>query len=540
MSNDRTAQQTDMSRRSFLATTGGALIGAAAMGLAGKAEAGEAKPGKGGMVRFATRSDALGLDPHRNIMYYVSYPLALTTQGLLDLNPKLEPSPGIALSWEGSKDLTTYTFKLRQGALYHNGREIDAASVKWNYERIKDPKIGHSFTRSALENVKEILAPDKYTVVCKLERPSAAFPSDVVFYPANLMAPDSEAQANTHPIGCGPFKFKRWERNEVTELERFENYFETDAEGNPLPYLAEVEGRPKKVDQVRLTALRTGQVDLIDNMAYADAEAFPQKYAGQFQTWDAPALGTAFISFNLAEGPFSDKTSTGKLLRHAAAYATDLEAIHNAAFYQCGDIATGYFPSHSPWYAATEGWAEKYDPEKAKHLLKEARYSTSDVIVLMAEDAQPYMQQTGELLQAMWTEVGFKVNYNIYDAAILRQKQKEGSFHAISMGGSFRFDPDGWFSRNILSTAPSTKGSSRFRNEKADQLIHEALKTADTKKRLALYREIENIVNDELPVLYTHHLTMLGAGVMNLQGYKPAISGSPNVSGGGLRTAWMA
>jgi peptide/nickel transport system substrate-binding protein len=108
------------------------------------------------------------------------------------------------------------------------------------------------------------------------------------------------------------------------------------------------------------------------------------------------------------------------------------------------------------------------------------------------------------------------------------------------MGGSFRFDPDGWFSRNILSTAPSTKGGSRFRNEKADQLIHEALKTADTKKRLALYREIENIVNDELPVLYTHHLTMLEAGVMNLKGYKPAISGSPNVSGGGLRTAWMA
>lgn len=540
MSTDRTEQQPQMSRRSFLSTTGGVLAGAAAMGLAGKADAGVAKPGKGGTVRFATRSDALGLDPHRHIMYYVSYPLALTTQGLLDLTPKLEPSPGIALSWEGAKDLMTYTFKLRKGALYHNGREIDAASVKWNYERIKDPKIGHSFTRSALGNIKEVLAPDKYTVVCKLERPSAAFPTDVVFYPANLMAPDTEAQANTHPVGCGPFKFRKWERYNVTELERFENYFETDAEGNPLPYLAEVEGRPKKVDQVRLAALRTGQVDLIDNMAYADAENFSQKYEGTFQTWNAPALGTAYILFNLEAGPFSNKTPTGKILRQAAAYATDLDAIHHAVFYQRGDIATGYFPPRSPWYAFAEGWKGKYNPEKAKHLLKKAGYSTSDVIVLMANDAQPYMQQTGELLQAMWTEVGFKVHYNIYDAAILRQQRKEGSFHAESIGGSYRFDPDGWFSRQILSTAPSTKQTSRFHNEKVDQLILEAQKTLDTQKRLDIYHEVETIVNDELPVLYTHHLTMLEAGVMNLKGYRPAISGSPNVSGGGLRTAWMA
>jgi ABC-type transport system substrate-binding protein len=81
---------------------------------------------------------------------------------------------------------------------------------------------------------------------------------------------------------------------------------------------------------------------------------------------------------------------------------------------------------------------------------------------------------------------------------------------------------------------------SRFRNEKADQLIVEARKTADKAKRLEMYREVENIINDELPRLYTHHLTLLEAGVMNLKGYQPAISGSPNIKGGGLRTAWMA
>ena len=132
---DRRGQETELSRRELLAATGGTVAGAAALGLVGQAKAGEPKPGRGGTLRVATRSDAIALDPHRNVMYYVSFPIAWTTMGLLDLNPKLEPVSGVATEWEASKDLTTYTFKLRKGALFHNGREIDAAAVKWNYER---------------------------------------------------------------------------------------------------------------------------------------------------------------------------------------------------------------------------------------------------------------------------------------------------------------------------------------------------------------------------------------------------------------------
>jgi ABC-type transport system substrate-binding protein len=536
---DRRGQETELSRRALLAATGGTLVGAAALGLVGQAKAGEPKPGRGGTLRIATRSDAVGLDPHRNVMYYVSFPIAYTTMGLLDLNTKLEPVPGIAMEWEASKDLLTYTFKLRKGALFHNGREVDAAAVKWNYERIKDPAKSHEFTRSALENLKEVIVGDKYTLICKLVNPDAAFPSNVVYYPSNLMAPDSEAQADTHPIGCGPFKFAKWERYSATRLERFENYFETDAQGNPLPYLEAIEGRPKKVDQVRLTALRAGEVDLIDNMAYVDAAEFPKRYAGQFQTWDVPALGTAFITFNLEKGPFAYSNPDGKTLRQAAAYATDLEAIHHAVYYQRGEIATGYFPSVSPWHASPEGWKGRYDPEKAKFLLKQAKAMGTEVI-LQANDSWPYMQQTGELLQAMWSEVGFKVKYSIYDNAVLQQNRRAGEFHADSMAGSYRFDPDGWFTRQILSTGSTTKLQSRFRNEKADKLIEEARKTGDKQKRLEMYREVENIVNDELPMLYTHHLTLLEAGVMNLKNYQPAISGAPSTKGAGIRVAWMA
>ena len=97
----------------------------------------------------------------------------------------------------------------------------------------------------------------------------------------------------------------------------------------------------------------------------------------------------------------------------------------------------------------------------------------------------------------------------------------------------------GWFSRQILSSASSTQQSSGFRNDKADTLIAQARRTADKAQRLELYAAIDSIVNEELPILYIHHLTLLEAGTRNLKGYQPAISGPFSTKGAGIRTAWL-
>lgn len=521
------------SRRDVLSATGSAVTGIALSGLMSHTEAAAQRPKRGGTLRFSTRLDSTGLDPHRNVIYPVSMPLAATSQGLLDLNLKSEPVPGVAVEWTYTPDLLTYTFKLRKGALFHNGREIDAAAVKWNFERIKNPKTSHAFTRSALKNLEEVVAVDKYTVRCHLHTPSAAFPANVVYYPCSLMAPDSESQADRYPIGCGPFKCVRWERYQLTEMERFENYFETDADGNPLPYLDRIIGLPKREDHVRLTALRTGEVELIDQISPASTKSFVAAQGNRFQTWTIPTLGTGVLRFNVAKGPFRDKR-----LRRAAAHAIDREAILQAVLYGQGEIATGFYGSSSPWHVTGARPAPEYDPDKARFLLRQAKGMGTEVM-LRTRNAPSLFQQTGELIQAMWTEVGFKVVYNVYDSTVYSQMLQSGDFHAVVSGSSYRFDPDGWYSRNVLSTSPVVKPYG-FRNERVDKLIIEARQTVDKTRRLALYAEVDSIINDELPYLYTLNGAMVQAGIISLKAYQPAISGPFTTAGGGIRTTWLA
>ena len=271
---ERNASGTDLSRRTFLATGSAAIAGAALGGLASRSEAATRDAARSGSLKFATRLDATGLDSHRHNQYHTSMPIAAMYTGLTDIDYEGNIVPGIAKSWESNKALTSWVFKLRKGVLFHNGREVDADAVKQNLMRIKDPQIGSGWHRGTIKSIETVEPIDKYTVRINLSVPDAALPANVMHYPTNLQAPDNFEKSSEHPIGTGPFKFVSWKRFGETRLTRFENYWETDAAGNNLPYLDDIIGRPKREDAVRLTALRAGEVNLIDHMAYASVDSF--------------------------------------------------------------------------------------------------------------------------------------------------------------------------------------------------------------------------------------------------------------------------
>src|SRR5712691_7905303 len=330
---DRHSQTPIISRRTFLTTTSAALVGAAlGGGLVSQSEAAQQRPKRGGVLQFGTRVDTAGLDSHRHNQLHTSHPTAALYTGLTDIDQQGNIVPGIAESWEPNKELTSWVFRLRKGVLFHNGREVDAEAVKLNLLRIKDPAIGTDWHRGVVENIETVEVVDKNTVRLHTRVPDVAVPANVMHYPTNLQAPEAFDTASEHPIGTGPFKFVSWTRWNETRLVRFENYWETDAEGHNLPYLDEIIGKPKREDSVRLTALRTGQVHLIDSMAYADVERFQQNSGDKYTLWRWHSGGSSVV-FNFRRGPFQDKR-----LRTAAAHTIDRQAIHNSVYYGQGDM----------------------------------------------------------------------------------------------------------------------------------------------------------------------------------------------------------
>jgi peptide/nickel transport system substrate-binding protein len=524
-------QTRQCSRRTFLTTTSAALLGAVMGGRIPQSAAAQRHPKRRGVLQFGTRLDAAGLDSHRNNQYHTSHPIAALYTGLTDIDQKGNIVPGIAESWEPNKDLTAWVFRLRKGVLFHNGREVDAEAVKLNILRIKDPAIGTDWHRGTIASIHTVDALDTYTVRFNLSEPDASLPANVMHYPTNLQAPDAFDSASEHPIGTGPFKFVSWTRWNETRLARFENYWETDADGNNLPYLDEIIGKPKREDSVRLTALRTGQINLMDNMAYADVDRFKKSYGKDFNTWELH-LGGVFVVFNFRQGPFQDKR-----LRTAAAQAIDRNAIHNSVFYGHGDMLDQPYPRGNPWHLEGSRSLE-YDPDKAKALLKEAR-AMGTAIEMICNANLAYNLESAQIVQEMWNSVGFKVNLKPLDEVPLRETLNKGEFHGHIQGNSYRFDPDSFFERNLHSKSDYARSLSGWSNARYDQLVEEAKKILDPARRKELYTEAWNIVNVELPHFHLHELTMTSVAAKQVKGYQPCVVGPFTYHGGGIRTAYI-
>src|SRR5262250_1234818 len=161
---DRHTETPAISRRTFLTATSAVLVGATLGGLTSHGTAAQRHPQRGGVLQYGSRTDVSGLDAHRHNQNHQIHATAAIYDGLTDIDQRGKPVPSLAESWEPNKELSAWTFKLRKGVLFHNGRELDAEAVKLNLLRIQDPAIGMDFIRGGLENVDSVEVLDKYTV----------------------------------------------------------------------------------------------------------------------------------------------------------------------------------------------------------------------------------------------------------------------------------------------------------------------------------------------------------------------------------------
>jgi peptide/nickel transport system substrate-binding protein len=456
-------------------------------------------------------------------------------EGLLRYDKSLKPMPQLAESWTVSGDGTIYTFKLRQGVTWHDGKPFTAADVVFSVDKFL--RETHARLRASLAYVDNISAPDDHTVVFKLKEPFGPFlgifeVGTMPMVPKHIYeGTDYKTNpANNTPIGTGPFKFKEWVKGSHILLVKNENYYETGK-----PHLDEIYWHVIPDAASRAVAFENGTVDILPG--------------GSVENFDVPRLtgmdnvcvtdeGWEFFSplswlwLNNREGPTKDVR-----FRKAIMYAMDREFAKDVLWNGLGDVANGPFSSKIRFHSK-DVTPYPHDPEKAKALLKEMGYDGTPVRLLPLPYGETW-QRWAEAVKQNLEEVGIKVELVATDVAGWNQKVADWDYD-LAFTYLYQYgDPALGVSRTYVSTNIA-KGSpwnnvEGYVSPEIDKLFHEGASAFSDKKREGVYKVVQKKLVEDVPVAW---LLELGFPTITRCNVKNLITTGIGVNDG-FKDAWI-
>lgn len=429
---------------------------------------------------------------------------AKVTEGLLKYDFDLNPQPQLASSWTISPDGKQYTFALRQGVKWHDGRDFTSADVAYSIELLKTV---HPRGRGTFASVDRVETPDAHTVVLHLSQPApylikalAAAESPIV--PRHLYeGTDALASPNGNaPIGTGPFRFKEWVRGSHIVFERNPEYWD-----QPKPYLDRLIVRVIPDASARAIAFETGDVDLgfRTPVAPTDLERLKGVKHLQFSTDGASySYNVTKLEFNLENTYFSHPK-----VRQAVAHAINREVIKNVVY--SGYASITYSPI-APGLVAFSDQTPVYpfDTKKADQLLDEAGYprAAGGVRFSVPLDYNPNEtnRRTAEYLRAALARVGIDATVRAQDTPAYVKRIYTAHDFAFTVGSTSNlFDPTvgvqrHYWSKNIRPGVPYSNGT-YYRSKVVDDLLERASVEPDATARAALFKQFQQEVARDVP-----------------------------------------
>ena len=500
----------------------GIIVAACAL-LAGTAHA-EGKYGGTLNYGIASTTVTVGVDPHVIQGDRTGWILGQVCEGLLNYDQNMNIVPWLAESWEISEDGRAYTFHLVKGVKFHNGREMTAEDVKFSFERILDPNTG-SRRRTNLEVIESIEVIDTHTAKVILKNRFSPFLSYLVGAYGAIIPKESLDQEGkvSHPVGTGPFTFVEWVKNDHLSLAKNANYWRKG-----VPYLDQIVFKPLPDEAVRLTALRTGAVDIIHSLPEKMLPVLTKKEQKEFTLQVQPGVSWRMVIMNNRTPPFDNVT-----LRQAVNYALDREELMTALTWGFGTVKNQIWPKDSFWHM--DNPAVSYDPEKAKQLLKEAGYPDGIDVSL---EVKPGFLPVAEVVQDQLNRVGFRVKLGVLDWASLKPKMKNYEYQMAVSGAGWYSDPDARYGRFYSEDGPANYFAGGYKNERVNELIKQGREEVKPEKRKAIYAEVFTILQEEVPHLMLFHLPMTHAWRKDVQGFSVSAQGDLFFAEGGLPYTW--
>lgn len=522
VSNGTLSRRSAVQRAAAVGLGTASLMALGAMPIASAQEATpnpDAKPG--GTLRVGLSADPAELDPHKTSLTAAWHVIEHVYNTLVATNAALEPVPSLAESWEISEDGLTYTFAIRQGVKFHNGRDLVAGDVKYSYERIADPETA-SPAAPDLDSVESVEAPDDATVVITLKGADSSFlaklmGSSLAIVPQEVV--EAEGDLMNTMVGTGPFKFVEYIPNSMLTVEANGDYFE---EG--LPYLDGIEFQIVPDNTARTTALTSGTVDFIE---YAPAQDMPI-FEGDSSVVVAGDQNTnvRFVAINTQKEPFTDVK-----VRQAISMVVDRAPIIDAAMFGAAQPTNILFPAS--YWAGYESEIAAPDIEGAKALLAEAGFPDGFTTELHSWAQYPFLSNAAIVLQEQLKQIGIESELRFEENAVFLENYFASNFDLSVTGTSAYVDPNDVVQNNFQST--STTNASQYESEEMDSLIEAGMTETDQDARAEIYKEIQELIKSDLPWITLFIASQYEAMKDFVKDYEHYPTGS-NVS---LKKVWL-
>ena len=478
-----------------------ALLATAPMALA-------QSPKQGGAATITFNNDLTTLDPHVGYDWQNWSVIKSIFDGLMDYKPgTTELEPDLAESYTVSDDGLTYTFKLRDGVTFHNGRVMTSADVKYSFERAVNPATqspggGYFGMIAGYDDVaggkatalSGIETPDDKTVVFKLTRPDATF-LHLMAINFGYVVPKEEVEKagadwGKQPVGTGAFKFTEWAPGQYIKLERNKDYFRAG-----VPYLDNVTFEFGQDPTVAVLRLKKGEIDIVgDGIPPAQFAEIMADSANKDLIAEGNQLHTGYVTMNVTQAPFDNVK-----VRQAVNMAINKERIVRLINNRAAPASQALPPAMPGYNAENKGYA--YDPEGAKKLLAEAGAGeiTTELYV-MNVDPNPRIAQA---IQQDLAAVGIKAEIRSLAQAEVIAAGGAGKAPMIWSGGMAwiaDFPDPANFYYGILGCAGAVEGGwhwSKYCNKalderatKADAMVKDDQKDARISEWKAVFDEV--------------------------------------------------
>jgi oligopeptide transport system substrate-binding protein len=464
---------------------------------------------------------------------------------LVEVDTALRIVPSLAHSWQISDDGLRYTFQLRKDVYFHDnpafpegkGRRMVAQDVVYSFNRLIDPQTasaGAWVFNGRVRDQQPFEAPNDSTFIVHLAAPFRPL-VEILSMPYCSIVPKEAAEYwgkdfRNHPCGTGPFYFQFWDEGNVLTLRRNERYWERDATGAPLPYLAGVKVSFHETRSMEFLLLKQGKLDFINgidgsmkDLILTKKGALRAEQHKELVLSKHVYLNTEYLGITLDTTNEANKLSPLKhrALRQAISYAIDRQKIVTYFRNGVGLPATkGFIPSGMPGTERRVVEGYEYNPAKAMQLLRQAGFPEGKglpIIVLNCPDANV---DICNFIAGQLNDIGLRVKVQVLQPGLLRQMMSKSQTPFFKAQWIADYPDAETYLAFFFSELPAPPNYTRFNNATFDRWYRTSLQTTDDSLRFLLYAQMDSLISAEAPVIPLFYDELLHFTRKNITGMR--------------------